>query len=107
MDGIAAAATDTAAVDDCLHLADYIRGGVGVVGGGEGHFAALAGEEERKWMEDPKEEEEWAEGPNWRAAFLRLGLKLTLNPTCKVSRLLISFPLFSLPILYKSLEQKK
>ena len=63
-------ATDTNTVDDCLHLADYIRGGVGVVGGGEGHFAALAGEEERKWMEDPKEEEkEWADGekgPNWK-----------------------------------------
>ena len=75
-------ATDTNTVDDCLHLADYIRGGDrvggGLGGGGSGeeeeevdgargHFAALAGE--GKWMEDPKEEEEWADGekgPNWR-----------------------------------------
>lgn len=84
-------ATDTNTVDDCLHLADYIRGGdrVGVGGGlggggeeeeadggatllrwrGRGR-AREGGRREGKWMEDPKEEEkEWADGekgPNWK-----------------------------------------
>ena len=74
-------ATDTNTVDDCLHLADYIRGGDrvgvggGLGGGGEEEEAdggatllrwrgrgrtSEGGRKEGKWMEDPKEEEEWA-----------------------------------------------
>ena len=61
--------TDTNAVDDCLHLADYIRAARGGDSEAEeekeeeeGALCCVGGGGRGKWMEDPKEEEEWADG---------------------------------------------
>ena len=61
--------TDTNAVDDCLHLADYIRAARGGDSEAEeekeeeeeGALCCVGGGGRGKWMEDPKEEEEWAD----------------------------------------------